>query len=138
MDLGCGTGEWINAILAEHTEVVAYGMDISPIMMHNIGARFLYGEIPRDLTEFKSGIIDLVQSRYTKYTQPVEVRDINLGIRKEQWSQYLNGVFRLLAPGGWIQFIEYSIAPFCSDDSVPNDAPIFRVSDIAMPYPNIL
>ena len=58
----------------------------------------------------------------------VDIRMIQGGLTRTQWSIFMKEVYRVLNPGSsWVQCIEYHPRHLCNDGSVPKDAAIFKV-----------
>jgi len=112
LDIGAGSGAWTLEVAHEYPGARVIGMDLSPIQRQAVppNCRFMIGDLTKDLVEFHDGSFDLVHSRL-----------VMAGIRKDQWSGYINEIFRVLKPGtGWAQCAEGGL-PFW-DGPVPQDS----------------
>jgi hypothetical protein len=132
VDIGCGAaGAWAIEVAKEYPAGNVYGLDLSPVDRTEIpeNCHFVVGDVNNGLP-FANGSMDLVQSRYNNLRGRVYSRRILMaGVQKNQWSAYVREVFRITKPGtGWVQIIEPSVYLECDDDSVPEDAAVWEVT----------
>ena len=91
---------------------------------------FIIADVNEPL-DFPDGSIDLVQSRYSPNYKVLMHRLLLSGIRKDQWSSYMDEIFRICKPGdGWAQVIEPSAYLYCDDGTVPETADNNTVSHL--------
>ena len=56
----------------------------------------------------------------------IHSRMLNGGIKAEQWDGYVEDIFRILKPGGWVQMAETNMITW-DDDSVPEGSAYLKV-----------
>lgn len=106
-------------------------MDLAPIQPAYVplNCEFMVGDLTENLEDFNDGSMDLVHSRCSidYSTMLIVLRFVQLGIQKEQWSGYINEVFRILKPGtGYIQCAEVEGHRF-ENDIIPPDCALPKV-----------
>ncbi|KAM0720989.1 hypothetical protein Q7P37_003274 [Cladosporium fusiforme] len=96
--LGCGTGAWETQFGEAHPNTRVIGTDIAPIQPTVVPhkAEFLVDDITAP--PVFGQVFDYIHSRA-----------VTIGIR--DWEKLVDGLWRPLAPGGWVEFQEYH-APF--------------------------
>jgi len=122
LDIGAGSGAWALEVAQEYPDTQVIGMDLSPIQRQDVppNCKFMIGDLTKDLVEFHNGSFDLVHSRL-----------VMAGIREDQWSGYINEIFRILKPGtGWAQSAEGGL-PFW-DGPVPQGSYYARYLEMVM------
>jgi len=122
-DAGTGTGRWAIETALQFPKAYVIGMDISPVQPTDVpeNCEFRYGDITDCLDDFDDGYYDFVHSRYIFSLishRDSCVRFVMLGIKDAQWRPYIESLYRMLKPGGWIQAGE-----MCQPTWEGNDVP---------------
>ena len=121
LDIGCGTGLWAIEVADEYSDTQVHGIDISPVQPVYVppNCSFVLDNFLRGDT-FHDQKFDLVQSR-----------NIGSGCPDPQWPRYLQEIWRVTKPGGWIQLIEMDpIRWYDVNEELPKDSPLMIVEDI--------
>ncbi|KAI9225656.1 MAG: S-adenosyl-L-methionine-dependent methyltransferase [Piptocephalis tieghemiana] len=102
LEVGCANGTWVLEAAATWPQCQWTGIDpvpAYPAAVHPANVEFQSGDIVQGLA-FEDGHFDYVHAR-----------DIGLGIQLAQWPQVLREYARLLASGGVLELVEWSL-PF--------------------------
>jgi ubiquinone/menaquinone biosynthesis C-methylase UbiE len=114
LDIGCGTGSWAIEVADTFPSSQVYGIDISPVQP-------LY--VPENCTFFLENVLNGL-SFHDHQFDLVQSRCIGAGIRDGRWVEFMEEVWRVVRPGGWVQFIEIDPVRECDDGSMPSDSPV--------------
>ncbi|KXJ88590.1 S-adenosyl-L-methionine-dependent methyltransferase [Microdochium bolleyi] len=118
LDLGTGTGLWSLEMGDKYPNAKFLGIDISPIQPTLVpqNVKFLVADIEQDLDVDKS-CYDYLHIRHTIHA----IKDK---------SKLIKDVYRLLKPGGWVEFHGLDHIPHCDDNSPAPDIP-YAIGDLA-------
>lgn len=122
LDIGCGTGIWAIEVAEEVPQSHVYGIDLSPVQPLFVpdNCDFILENILRG-SSFHDEKFDLIQSRC-----------MGAGIPDHKWRVFLQEIWRLTKPGGWIQLIELDPVRYCDGgSSVPKNSPLAECERIA-------
>ncbi|KAK5123480.1 hypothetical protein LTR85_002518 [Meristemomyces frigidus] len=99
-EIGTGTGAWLKDLAAESPQSWTYtGFDISDAQFPQ-----QHGSGPCRFTNLN--ILEDVPEKYREQFDVVHLRLLVCGLSGKDWTTTARNVFRLLRPGGWIQWHE--------------------------------
>lgn len=116
LDVGCGVGSLCLDMAHEYPGARVFGIDVKPVTINfdrnqlPINCTFITGDI-LTTDDFQPGQFDLIISR-----------DIASEIPIVNWASYVNRLFELLKPGGWVHFIEMDPWPYTDDDTLSKNS----------------
>ncbi|KAI5464953.1 S-adenosyl-L-methionine-dependent methyltransferase [Mariannaea sp. PMI_226] len=113
LDLGTGTGVWAIDFGDEHPDAEVIGVDLSPSQP---------SFVPPNVT-FE---IDDIDEDWT-YSQPfdyIHSRFMNFSV--QNWTSYLEKIFKNLAPGGYVELQEVDVTMGCDDGTLTKDHTLFK------------
>ncbi|KAJ6502255.1 S-adenosyl-L-methionine-dependent methyltransferase [Mycena sanguinolenta] len=98
LDIGTGPGLWIMDLATSvDFSVPMIGVDIEP--------RLFPASPPKNI-EFRVESVTNLPSEWTNMFSLVHQRLLILALQVPQWPQAIKEIFRVLRPGGWVQFAE--------------------------------
>jgi len=114
LDIGCGTGSWVIEVADDYPKSLVKGVDISPVQPESVppNCDFYLDNVLQGLT-FPDKTFDFVQSRA-----------MGASIPDNCWPQYVAEIWRMMKPGGWVQFIEIEPFRHFDDQIMPPRSPL--------------
>ncbi|KAH9934279.1 uncharacterized protein B0H18DRAFT_550840 [Fomitopsis serialis] len=106
LDSGTGTGIWLlDAMKVVPDSTVLHGLDIEP----GLFPRDDHAVVSRGNVHFHVGSCTALPSDWNSKFKLVNQRHMIAALRKEEWGRSIQEIFRVLEPGGWVQFgeVEY-------------------------------
>jgi ubiquinone/menaquinone biosynthesis C-methylase UbiE len=98
-----------------------YGVDISPVQPLYVAENCcFYLENALEGLSFQDQNFDLVQSRC-----------LGAGIPDKKWPSYVQELWRITKPGGWVQVIEIDPLRYCDDGGMPAQSALADFEAIA-------
>ncbi|KAH9884763.1 S-adenosyl-L-methionine-dependent methyltransferase [Xylariomycetidae sp. FL2044] len=99
-DMGTGTGRFLLCLQAQFPDAVFEGFDISPTLFPPQNA--LPSSVTLSVLDLKQPFPEHMHGRYDL----VHLRLLVSGMRPEDWEPAVRNIFRVLRPGGYIQWEE--------------------------------
>ncbi|KAF9457668.1 S-adenosyl-L-methionine-dependent methyltransferase [Collybia nuda] len=100
LDCGAGSGAWLLDLAKGGTipmGVIGYGVDQNPV---------LFPKNPPSNLRFLTGDITALPADWSDTFLLVNQRLLLSALHKDEWVSAINEIYRVLAPGGWIQLCE--------------------------------
>ncbi|KAK7418289.1 hypothetical protein QQX98_004074 [Neonectria punicea] len=113
LDLGTGTGAWAIDFGDEHPEAQVIGVDLSPTQPSFVppNVQFEIDDIDEDWTYAEP--FDYIHSRFMNFSV-------------QNWTAYLEKIFKNLAPGGYVELQEVDVMMGCDDGTLTEDHTLFK------------
>jgi len=120
LDIGCGTGIWAIEVADKFPGSQVYGIDISPVQPLYLpdNCHFHLENVLQGLS-FHDEKFDLIQSRCLGASWP-----------DRRWPGYVQEIYRMTKPGGWVQLLEIDPLRYCDDESMPRESPLAQCEEI--------